>query len=140
VRHGGGKGGFKRRELAQRHDSPRGRVGSGATANFYGEAAAPGARAAPRGRGEGGGGNGCPGVDEREMGQKKRTERQPTAFQAAWWRGAEREKGEGGPTCATTWRGRTREEGAWCCGRQRRAASNGPRSSGVGDSVAVQTW
>jgi hypothetical protein len=68
VRHGGGKGGFKRRELAQRHGSPRGQVGSGATTNFYGEAAAPGARAAPRGRGEGGGGNGCPGVDEREMG------------------------------------------------------------------------
>jgi hypothetical protein len=71
VRHGGGKGGFKWRERAQRRGSPRGWVGAGVAANFYGKAVAPSARAAPRGQGEGGGGNGCSGVDEREIGRKK---------------------------------------------------------------------
>jgi hypothetical protein len=96
VRHGGGKVGFKRQERARRRGSPRGQVGVGTAANFYGEAAAPGAGAAPRGRGHGGGGNRCSVVDEREMGQKKGTKRRPSAFQAAWWRRAEMEKGEGG--------------------------------------------
>jgi hypothetical protein len=71
VIHGGGKCGFKRRERAQRRDSPRGRVGGSVAANFYGEVVAPDARAASRGGGEGGRGNGCSGTDEREMGQKK---------------------------------------------------------------------
>jgi hypothetical protein len=53
--------------------------------------------AAPSARGEGGGGNGCLGVDEREMGQKKGMERRPATFQATRWRGAEGGKGEGVP-------------------------------------------
>jgi hypothetical protein len=97
MRHGGGKGGFKWRERARRRGSSRGRVGGGVAANFYGEAAAPDARDAPWGRGEGGGGNGCSSMDEREMGQKKGMERWPAAFQAARWHRAERGKREWRP-------------------------------------------
>jgi hypothetical protein len=112
VRHGGGKGGFKQQERARRRGSPRGQVGVGAAANFYGEAAAPGVGAAPRGRGDGGGGNRCSGVDEREMGQKKGDEAAAGGFSSDLVvRGKDGKRG-GGPTGAVAWRRRGREEGA----------------------------
>jgi hypothetical protein len=78
--------------------------------------------------------------------------RRPVVFQAARWRGAEREKGEGGPTGIIVCRRRRREEGepgttVGCVGqpatapggRQRGAADNGHRSSGAGGGVATRT-
>jgi hypothetical protein len=139
VRHEGGKGRFKQREQAQRRGSPRGRVGGGTAANFYGEATAPGARVAPRDRGEGSGGNRCSGVDEREMGQKMEWSGSRRLFKRLDGVGQRGKKGRRGPVGTATWKRREEGGGLWRGGRQRGAADNGPWPSGAGDSVATRT-